>query len=210
MECGSRNAAALQCGSAIACYFFNNHLRCNAVHASVVAARAQFVAIHRAGSAGQIHLDAIFCFLVPAEETGEGMCAAPNGDDPRAHQRCQMHVGGVHAEHHIQLAHQGKLASQTLLAFGRLHVVVFTAKAFNLLAFLCSATKKKDACVFPFAQGLDDLLHLCQRINLGGMLGKGRDAHPSLIVCFLRLAKSRIVELYELLLYWKPQLLQHL
>ena len=42
------------------------------------------------------------------------------------------------------------------------------------------------------------------------MFGEGRNADPSLMACFLRLAKSRIIEFGEFWCYREAQLFQHL
>ena len=155
-------------------------------------------------------LDAIFYFLVPSQETGVWMRAAPDGDHFCANQGSQMHVGRVHAEHHVELAHQGKLALQTMLALGGFYMIVFGTQSFNLLVLFSSASEKENGCVSPFVQSSDDLFHFVQRIGFGFVFGEGRNAHTGLTSCFLCLAKRGVIKFGEFWFNWEPQLLQNL
>ncbi len=88
------------------CYSFNNPLGGNVIKTSIVAALAGLVAEDTAGAAVKIHLNGILSGLVETEESCQRMSGSPDADHRSGRQRGQMHIGGVHGKHHIEMAHE--------------------------------------------------------------------------------------------------------
>ena len=79
------------------------------VKASVVATQAFLLAIDATGAAVHVQLYHVFRALVPAQEARVGMGGSPYAHHGRVYQRGQVHVGTVHAHHHVELTHQDQL-----------------------------------------------------------------------------------------------------
>ena len=164
-------------------YYFLYHLLWqNVVHARIVALCARLVAIDRAGTARQVNLHGIVDALVPAHEARIRVCGAPDAYHLGAHERCQVHIGAVHAEHDVETTHQHQFAMQTAHNGRRVGASgVSLLPLFKHGLFVFSASEEEDAALWHLlCEQVDHLFHLFNGIHLALMCGKGCYAYPLL------------------------------
>ena len=75
------------------------------VQTGVVLSHARFFAVDAARAAGQVGLYGVVGVLSEAHEAGIGVCGSPDADDGNADEGGEVHVGGVHREHKVEVAH---------------------------------------------------------------------------------------------------------
>ena len=75
------------------------------VQTGVVLSHARFFAVDAARAAGQVGLYGVVGVLSEAHETGIGVRSSPDADDGNADEGGEVHVGGVHREHKVEVAH---------------------------------------------------------------------------------------------------------
>src|SRR5574344_2254605 len=95
-------------------YPFENHLGFNHIHAGKVATAAGTVTIDAAGATREIDLNGVLHRLFPAHESCQRMGGSPDADHGSGCERSQVHVGGVHGEHHVQMAHEDQFLVHVL------------------------------------------------------------------------------------------------
>ena len=71
------------------------------------------------GTAGQGgNLNGILRLLVPSHESAVRMCCPPYAYDPRTGEGGQVHVGTVHGEHGVEVAHEDEFLFQSFKGIG--------------------------------------------------------------------------------------------
>ena len=115
------------------------------------------------------------------------MCRSPNAYHRNARQRCQMHIGRVHREHHIEVAHQYQFLTHVLQLLAYIDALLeLLAPLVEILLFLLSAPKEKNMGVGVLLRQLRyHQLHQRGRINLAFMGCKRSNADEWGVGCWL-------------------------
>ena len=126
-------------------YPFSNHRRCDVVEAGIVTASTRFVAEDRAGTARERDLHGVVLLLIPPHEAGIGMGGSPDSHHGGVDERGKVHVGGVHAHHDIEMAHEDQLFMQVVEIVADNGTVFIIRHQFSHLFFLFLSSEDEDA-----------------------------------------------------------------
>ena len=94
------------------------------------------------------------------------MGGTPNADDRRGDERCQVHIGGIHRQHEVELANKQQFLFQTVESARDIGALrIFRGPLVELHFFGFSTAEKEDLQVVSLAEQLNDALHALQRID---------------------------------------------
>lgn len=94
-------------------YLFHDNLWRDVLHAGEISTHAWLVAIDAARAARQVELHGIGWVLVPSHEASVWMGGAPDAHHRCIDKRSQVHIGAVHAYHHVQVTHEDEFLGES-------------------------------------------------------------------------------------------------
>ena len=163
-------------------HLFHNLFGKYVVHASEVTTHTGLVTIDAAWAAVKVVLYDILRILPPAHETGVGVGGPPDTHHGGGGELSQVHVGTVHADHHIEMAHQDEFFFQSVKGSGSIDTVEIAGSPFvEYFLFLFTAPEKEDATGgMATDKQADDSRHELWRIDFTFVGRKRGNAYPLL------------------------------
>lgn len=157
-----------------------NHVGLDAVKASVIAPEARFVSVDAARPAVEVDLHGVVGVLSPSHESGQRVCGPPDAHHGCVDERGQVHVGRVHAQHDVEVAHQDQFLVEAPQRVGSVGAVfVFPRPFVHLQLLLAAPSEEEDAArgVLAYDAG-NHLFRFFQGVDLSLVGREGSHANP--------------------------------
>lgn len=199
--------------------FVGNGLRGDACEAVVIAAVAGFVAEYGAWAACHGELHGVGVLLLPSLESAVGVGSAPDAYDGRSDNRGEVHVGGVHRQHHVEMTEQCEFKREAMALVGeRRDAGICLRPTAEDGTFVVATAEEEYFDSAGVGECLHYFFHQLGWVNFSLVLGEGCNSHPFLSLrlrCGDRCERGRIgfavaEKRFEMLLHGESESVEYL